>query len=70
MRNYKINILKKKNNFPEVLGSRKMQNQKTSRKPKKKNNFPEVLEMEEVRQETQNIVFFGFFVFFGFLTFL
>ena len=42
-----------------------MQNQKNFEKTKKKqkNNFPEVLEMEEVRQETQNIVFF---VFFGF----
>ena len=63
MRNYKIDI--KKNNFPEVLGSRKMQNQKNFEKTKKKqkNNFPEVLEMEEVRQETQNIVFFVFLVF-------
>jgi hypothetical protein len=34
MRNYKINILKK-NNFPEVLGSRKMQNQKNFEKTKK-----------------------------------
>ena len=39
---------------------------KTSRKQKKKNNFPEVLEMEEVRQETQNIVCFGFSSFFDF----
>ena len=62
----------KKNNFPEVLGSRKMQNQKNFEKTKKnkKNNFPEVLEMEEVRQETQNIGFFFFWFFQGFLTFL
>ena len=61
----------KKNKFPEVLGSRKMQNQKnfektkkTNKKTKKKNIFPEVLEMEEVRQETQNIVFFLVFLVF------
>ena len=45
-----------------------MQNQKNFEKTKKKqkNNFPEVLEMEEVRQETQNIVFFVFPRFFDF----
>ena len=41
---------------------------KTSRKQKKnkKTNFPEVLEMEEVRQETQNIGFLVFPRFFDF----
>ena len=45
-----------------------MQNQKNFEKTKKKqkNNFPEVLEMEEVRQETQDIVFLVFPRFFDF----
>ena len=63
----------RRSKYPEVLGSSKMQNQKnlekTHKKKTKKNNFPEVLEMEEVRQESQNIVFCVFFDFPRFLDF-
>ena len=57
----------KKNNFPEVLESRKVQNQKNLEKTPKKNNIPEVLGRGGVRLEFQNAVFLFFLVFFGFL---
>ena len=52
----------KKTIFQKSWVAERCKTKKTSRKPKK-NNFPEVLEMEEVRQETQNIVFLFFLVF-------
>ena len=54
--------LKKKNNFPEVLESRKVQNQKKPRE-NQKNKKKQSLGEGGVRLEFQNIVFF----FFGFL---
>ena len=68
MRNYKINI--KKNNFPEVLGSRKMQNQKTSRKPKKQKKQKKTIFQRSWKWKRLGkrlkILFFLVFLFFGF----